>query len=256
MEEALQLRIHGDPTTPALVYLPGIHGDWTLVGSFRAALAGAVRFVEFTYPRTLTWSLAGYAAAVEDALMDVGVREGWVLAESFGSQVAWPLVAEGCGFRAHGLVLAGGFGRHPLRRTAGACRQVCAALPLAWMQGALRLYARAARLRYRRSPQTLADLAEFVARRTEADRRAAVHRLDLIVANDPAPLAGRFAGPVHYLSGLADPVVPWPLVPPWLRRHCPGYRGLRLVAAADHAVLSTAPGRSAALVRAWMAGRG
>lgn len=256
MEESLQLRIHGDPAAPALVYLPGIHGDWTLAGGLRAALGGAVRFVEFTYPRTLAWSLADYAAAVEDALRGAGVGEGWVLAESFGSQVAWPLVAEARAFRAVGLVLAGGFGRHPLRRTAGACRQVCATLPLTWLHGALRLYAQAARFRYRRSPQTLADLAEFVARRTEADRRAAVWRLDLIVANDPAPLAARYAGPVHYLSGLADPVVPWPLVPPWLRRHCRGYRGLRLVAAADHAVLATAPGRSAALVRAWMAGGG
>lgn len=256
MEEALQLRVHGDPAAPALVYLPGIHGDWTLAGGLRAALGGAVRFVEFTYPRTVAWTLAEYAAAVEAALRGAGVREGWVLAESFGSQVAWPLVGAGRGFRARGLVLAGGFGRHPLPRTARACRQVCAALPLAWLHGALRLYARAARLRYRRSPQTLADLAEFVARRTEADRRAAVHRLGLIAANDPAPWAARFAGPVHYLSGLADPVVPWPLVPPWLRRHCPGYRGLRLVAAADHAVLATAPGPSAALMRRWMAGSG
>ncbi|HMO65083.1 MAG TPA: hypothetical protein PKE47_07665, partial [Verrucomicrobiota bacterium] len=198
----------------------------------------------------------GYAAAVEEALLAAGVRSGWVLAESFGSQVVWPLVAEARAFRAGGLVLAGGFGRHPLRRTAGACRQVCAALPLGWLHGALRWYARAARFRYRRSPQTLADLAEFVARRTEADRRAAVHRLDLIAANDPAALAARFAGPVHYLSGLADPVVPWPLVPPWLRRHSPGYRGMRLVARADHAVLATAPGPSAALVLRCMAGRG
>lgn len=254
MEEMLQLRSHGDPAAPALVYLPGIHGDWTLVGSFRAALGDAVRFVEFTYPRTVSWSLADYAGAVEEALLAAGVREGWVLAESFGSQVAWPLVVAG-GFRTHGLVLAGGFGRHPLHGLTCASRRFCAALPLRWLRHAVRGYGAYARFRFRRAPETLADVAEFVARRNEADRRAAVHRLDLIAANDPAPLAARFAGPVHYLTGLVDPVVPWPLVPRWLRRHCPGYRGMRILAPADHAVLATAPGRSAALVRDWLARR-
>src|SRR5947209_4789033 len=92
MDEPLQIRIHGDAPLPTLVYLPGLHGDWTLVSSFRAAVAGRVRFVEFTYPRTLTWSLDDYAAAVEVALLNHGVQQGWLLAESFSSQVPWPQV--------------------------------------------------------------------------------------------------------------------------------------------------------------------
>ena len=68
MNEELQLRIHGDAALPTLIYLPGLHGDWTLVTSFRLALAGRVRFVEFTYPRTLMWSLEDYARAIEAAL--------------------------------------------------------------------------------------------------------------------------------------------------------------------------------------------
>ena len=60
-----QLRIHGDASLPTLIYLPGLHGDWTLVGGFREAVDGRVRFVEMTYPRTLTWSLDDYAAAIE-----------------------------------------------------------------------------------------------------------------------------------------------------------------------------------------------
>jgi hypothetical protein len=54
MPEELQLRIHGEATLPTLVYLPGLHGDWTLVGGFLRALGGRVRFVEMTYPRSLT----------------------------------------------------------------------------------------------------------------------------------------------------------------------------------------------------------
>ena len=61
MTDALQMRVHGDASLPTLVYLPGLHGDWTLVSSFRAAIAGRVRFVEFTYPLTTTWSLDDYA---------------------------------------------------------------------------------------------------------------------------------------------------------------------------------------------------
>ena len=37
--EELQTRIHGDASLPPLVYLPGLHGDWTLVTSFRLAMA-------------------------------------------------------------------------------------------------------------------------------------------------------------------------------------------------------------------------
>jgi hypothetical protein len=85
-DESLQLRIHGDAPLPALIYLPGIHGDWTLIGSLRARLAGRVRFVEFTYPRTLTWSLDDYAAAITKLLLENGLMRGTVLAESFGSR--------------------------------------------------------------------------------------------------------------------------------------------------------------------------
>src|ERR1035441_5537603 len=114
MREEMQIRIHDADVLPTLVYLPGLHGDWTLVGNFRRQLAGKMRFVEFTYPRTLTWSLDDYAAAVENALAQNGVRHGWLLGESFGSQIVWPLVARGK-FSVRGIVLAGGFAKHPLR---------------------------------------------------------------------------------------------------------------------------------------------
>ena len=112
MTDELQIRIHGDASQPTLVYLPGTHGDWTVVGSFRRALGGRVRFVEFTYPRTVTWSLEDYAAAVETALLEQGIRRGYLLAESFSSQVAWPFLTR-TGFQVEGVILAGGFVRHP-----------------------------------------------------------------------------------------------------------------------------------------------
>ena len=53
-----------------------------------------MRFVEFTYPRTQTWSLAEYASAVDAALIRNGIQRGWLLGESYGSQVAWALLTQ------------------------------------------------------------------------------------------------------------------------------------------------------------------
>jgi hypothetical protein len=66
--ETVEMRAYGDATRPTLIYLPGLHADWTLVGSFRAAIADKVRFVEFAYP-PIASSLEQYAIAVLDALI-------------------------------------------------------------------------------------------------------------------------------------------------------------------------------------------
>src|SRR4051812_13616209 len=107
--EEVQLRIHGDDRPrPTIVYLPGLHGDWTLIGRFRKALGERARFVEITYPRTLTWSLDEYGAAIEERLARQGIDRVWLLAESFGSQIVWPLLAQKK-LSIEGVILAGGF---------------------------------------------------------------------------------------------------------------------------------------------------
>ena len=272
MIEHLQIRIHGSGDLPTLVYLPGIHGDWTLVSSFRKAVEGRARFVEFIYPRTLTWSLAEYAGAVQAALASNGVRRGWLLAESFGSQVAWPLVAASPGsdrpdpiegsngtdpagpspFRVEGLILAAGFVRHPMAWAVPIVAKWCGNIPGAWIAMFLVVYARYARFRHRHAPESLEGVDEFIARRTELDRSALIHRLHLIAGYDPSPVARGVGVPVHYLAGPLDPLVPWPLVRWWLRRHCPGYRGGKMFWRADHAVLATTPRPAAERVLDWI----
>ena len=37
--ERIQMRVHGVNDSPTLIYLPGLHGDWTLVSSFIPASA-------------------------------------------------------------------------------------------------------------------------------------------------------------------------------------------------------------------------
>jgi pimeloyl-ACP methyl ester carboxylesterase len=254
MDEPLELRIHGDQSLPALVYLPGLHGDWTLVTSFRAAVTGKVRFIEVTYPRTTEWSLDDYARHIHSALASRGIARGWLLAESFGSQVAWAMLGRaGGGFEAEGLVLAGGFVRHPTIWGVWLARFMTAHYPDWSLRLLLAVYALYAGFRHRHAPETRGCIAEFVARRRHPlDRPAIVHRLELIARNDPRPIAGRTRLPVFSLVGLIDPIVPALPVWLWCRRRCPGYRASRLIWRADHNVLGTAPDQSAHHVLRWM----
>ena len=251
MTEKLELRLYGEAGQQTLVYLPGLHGDWTLVGGFRRALNGRARFVEMTYPRTLTWSLEDYAREVETALAGQGIVRGWLLGESFGSQLVWPLVARKR-FQVEGVILAGGFVRHPMRWGVRLGERVGGGLPLSLPTRMLFGYAKVARFRYRHSPETLAHIHEFIARRTELDRQAAVHRLRLIAQNDPCTVAGQVSAPVYAISGLIDPVVPWWRVRPWLKRNCPSLRDYKIIRNADHNVLGTAPQAAAEQVLRWM----
>ena len=251
MSEQLKLRIYGPAEKPTLIYLPGLHGDWTLVGEFRKCLGDRVRFVEFTYPRTREWSLDDYAAAIEKSLAENGINQGWLLGESFGSQIVWAL-ARRKNISTTGIILAGGFVKHPLRWAVRLTEILFGQLPFSLLVLAMFAFTKYTRLRSRRSPETQADLDEFISRRTELDRRAAVHRLKLIAENDPRPVAQDTKSPVFYLSGLIDPVVPWNFVQHWLKCHCPALRDCKIVSTADHIVLNTAPEKSAAQVLRWM----
>jgi pimeloyl-ACP methyl ester carboxylesterase len=254
-DEVIQVRIHGAASLPTLVYLPGLHGDWTLVASFRAAIQGRVRFVEFTYPRTTSWSLENYAREVSQALVRNGIQSGWVIGESFSSQVAWKMIelaSDGRAFQPQGVILAGGFVRYPIMIGVRVVRRINALMPPWLIRVALRIYAAYARLRHRNAPETRASIDEFVARRTEPDRQAILHRYGLILSSNADDVASRCGLPVYYLSGFVDPIVPWIFVRPWLRRHCPGFRDSRIVFNADHNVLGTAPHRSVEQVLQWM----
>lgn len=251
MAEKLQLRVHGEPSRPTLVYLPGLHGDWTLIGDFRKAIGDKVRFVEFTYPRTLTWSLDDYAAAVENALAQNGITGGWLLGESYGSQVLWAMIRRGK-FSAQGAILAGGFVKHPLRWAVRLAEKMTGRISDALVVRFIFAYPWTARFRYRRSPETLASIDEYDARRTGSDREAAQHRLRLIAENDPRPTARRTSLPVFGLTGVSDPIVPWPWVRRWLGKNCPTLRDYKVIWSADHNVLTTTPREATRQVLAWM----
>lgn len=254
MEDQIQIRIHGGANQPTLIYLPGLHGDWTLVSSFRAAVNTKIRFVELTYPRTTGWSLQQYADAVTEALTANHITQGWLLGESFSSQVAWAILDRAAqnGFQTQGLILAGGFVRHPIMPAVHLAKRLNQAMPMWLLKLACRLYAGYAKFRHRHAPETLAAISDFVNNRTlETDRQAICHRYDIITENDLRPVARQTRLPVYQLCGSLDPIVPWLFVQPWLKRNCPGFRGWKVIWGADHNVLGTAPQASADYVLRW-----
>lgn len=262
--ETIQLRVHG-AKEPTLVYLPGLHGDWTLVGAFRGALGGRARLVEFAYPRRTDWTLEDYAQAVESALFAQGIQRAWLLGESFSSQVAWTLVDRAAQRASanhrpeslvewQGLILVGGFVKHPWPWGVALARQCTSALPAWFLKKACAGYARVAGRRIGGRPERCAELQEFVTRRTEAcDRPAVTSRYRIISGRDLRPVARRVTLPVYHLSGAIDPIVPWWQVRSWLRRYCPGYRESHIVRRAGHNVLLDAATESAEQILRWSA---
>ena len=244
----VSIRIH-DGAGPTVIYLPGIHGDWGLIGAFRRALGARVRFVEFEYSKDEV-ALERLAELVHAELSAYGVESGWLLGQSFGSQVAWTLIARG--FKANGVVLAGGFVRHPWPWGARLFQTLLSGVPSGVVNPAYQAYTVACNTLARRSPEEAGELLAFARNRGRREWAAMSWRLSLIAKSDPRPTARATHAPVHYLGGMIDPLVPWPLVTRWLRRECPGYKGEVIIASADHNVLGSSPRESAERVLAWI----
>jgi pimeloyl-ACP methyl ester carboxylesterase len=256
--DRVQVRVSGPSEKPALIYLPGLHGDWMLVGSFKAALGESVRFVEITYPRTTEWSLRDYADGVLGALRSAGIRRGWLLGESFGSQVVWQIlrisaISDADRFLIDGIILSGGFVRHPMPWIVPLVQRMNRKVPISGLKAFCGLYAFYAKFRHRRARETLCCIDEFVARRTvEVDRQAIAHRYTLIRESDFCDLVSRTSVPIFQLTGFFDPIVPWLFVRRWLKRNCAAYAGWKLIWSADHNVLGSAPAAAARQVLDWV----
>lgn len=250
----LRHRLSESGTGPVVVYLPGLHGDWTLIRGLRERLDRQVRFIEFAYPRSAGWTLEDYAAAISARLQSLGIHSFHLLAESFGSQVAWAMIA---GARSpekvQSLTLAGGFVRHPFAWGATGAAGTTARFPSVLLQCFMHLWTPLARVAYEKRPGLADDFRAFTkARAAAGDREAIASRLRMIALNDPTEIAGAIKVPVRYLTGFWDPVVPWPVVRRRLRLTCPGYRETHVIANADHAVLVARPALAATNILEWI----
>lgn len=259
MKETLQVRVQRAGTRPTLIYLPGIHGDWTLAGRFRRALGDRACFVEFTYPRSLEWNLEDYADAVVEAIEARGFGHGWLIGESFSSQVAWAIVARQAqanrttsALAIDGVILAGGFVRYPFDWEVRAGIWSHDHLPEACWRFGFSCLVRLARRVSKPDLGTAEDVAEFVARRTPEDRLAIRRRMQILLERDLRPVARAARLPVYQLTAHGDFIVPWGPVRRWLRAECPGYRATRVVPFSTHSVLFSQPELSAAQILQWI----
>jgi pimeloyl-ACP methyl ester carboxylesterase len=246
----LDIRIHGPVGATADVYLPGLHGDWTLIGSFREALGERVRFLEIAYPDTLTWSLEEHAVAIETALGNNGISRAWLLGESFGSQLAWIILAR-ARLQVDGVILAGGFVQHPAQWAARLSAWCGERIPIGLMKLLLVGYAKLAAWRFRKHPETVDGIQRYVDTLTEDRRKALVYRLQLVSRSDLRATARRIHTPVFALTGLWDPIVPWVPVRTWLKKQCPALKEYKVLWQADHNVLGTGGTKAAELVLGW-----
>ena len=248
MPEELRIQIEGDDSLPTLIYFPGLHGDWTLIRSFRAALINRVRLVGITYPRAFNWSLDDCAAAIEIKLSKNNITGGWLLGESFGSQIVWQFVARNPKqFAIKGIILVGGFVKHPSTLGILCAKAFCLFAPKWSVNSALNFYA--ALTSFRTS-------YDFRCRRAVLDLRAVNHRLDLLRENDFRSLVSGMKLPVYALAGFRDWIVPSFWTQMWLKHSCPGFQGGKTIWSANHNVLGTAPDMAAEIALTWINNHG
>lgn len=216
----------------------------------RLELKDKVRWVDIAYPELKSQDIRDYARAVLAALEESGIKKGWVLAESFGSQVAWELVRHGKGaIDIEGIILAGGFIRHPLPWGARLLKKLSYAFPRG-TTNAMGIAGAFLCRKMARNEEMMEDLKSF-----PFDKRSLIgfgNRLALIAGNDPRETARKTDIPVYMIAGFWDFLVPLPLVWLWLKRHCPGYREGKVVFFADHAVAVSRPVETAKAILLWM----
>lgn len=250
----VKITVNDAGKNPTLVYLPGIHGDASLVKEFKKYVAGKICFVEIEYPKNPDWEIEDYALAVESALKKTGIGECWLLAESFGSQVAWAILSKRRQFKANGVILAGGFVRHPIIIGVKLIRLITICLPLNAIELWLKIYIWICRLFFRKNRREKKVLNDFVRNRLDdADRRAIVKRYELIIKYDHRPTAKTVQTPIYFLAGRWDYlIVPWKSVLRWLKKNCPAFCDFKIVPGADHPVLANAPELSANQILKWL----
>lgn len=243
---------------PTLIYLPGLHGESSLFSGLHDAASGALQVEKIDYPRAGCQGVSELGEHVLQTLVRRGIRRGWVLAESFGSLVIWELVerifqSTAHEFQVEGIILAGGFIRHPRPRMVARLRTLVGWVPDWAYRSAWHISGRLLATWYWRNPGRVASVKEFVRHRClPGDRSTLDQRAAWIVISDPRSSAAHFPGPVFQLSGGWDFIVPWGPVTRELQKITPGYRGRCLIWSANHGVLFEQPDACVKQILRWI----
>lgn len=202
----LAWRVSGPPEAPVLIYVPGIHGDWTPMWRIRELLNQKLRLVEIAYPRAPEWSLDDYTARLFDLFESQNIASAHLLAESFGSLVGWDFALKHPG-RVRSLILAGGFCSTPGRLRVAMAWLFQKLVPSALLDRMIDCYL-VFLIRKRLPKDAFSPEDFFPSSRTRRGHQAIARRLEIIKRTDVRKLLGGLRLPILYLGGSLDLVVP------------------------------------------------
>ena len=198
-------RAAGDPNAPPIIYLPGVHGDWTAQGRARPILTRDFHLVETAYPRIEKWSIDDFAHALKDLLDGLEIESAHIVGESFGSLVAWQFgIAHS--ERVRSFTLVGGFSRPPRFRVAAAAAAALKTVPTNLLESAIDLYV-AGKSAVGQHRATF-NSGAYPATRTLRGQLAAAKRMEIIQGSDFRKQLQEVPFPVRYIGGARDIVVP------------------------------------------------
>ena len=243
----------GDAEATPVLYLPGVHGDWSFMDSARELLSERFRLIEVTYPRAGGWTLETYAGALDDLLDVLDLESVHLIGESFGSRVGWELglnVPE----RIRSMVLVGGL-CGPLRsQIIGAARQSLHRMPGPMLERGFDLFLSIKDWMGDPWPEGDERAIPYVTSQSPRARRAAANRLGITFSTDFVPRLHRVRFPVAYVGGGSDPVVPVRREIESLRRRLPRHCDFRyhVIPGAPHTLLASHPRSTCERIVGWI----
>lgn len=253
----LQGLIHetsGPDEGPPAIYLPGSHGDPSMLAPARQHLNRELRLHEVTYPRAAEWRLPRYASALEDLMDVLELESAHLIGESFGSMVGLEFGLAHPG-RVRSLTMVGGFCHPVAQRRSSVARRALSHVPGPLLERGLELYTafRGSRGAVERDLSWAA--IPHVASQSHRTRRAVAGRLAEVGRADYRSVLHRVRFEVRYLGGGADTAVAVRREISLLRNRLPEPARFRshVIAGAPHAVLSTHPRPSAERIVGWIA---
>jgi 3-oxoadipate enol-lactonase len=245
-------QVTGPEEHPPLVYLPGVHGDWTPLGRARSLLNESFQLVEAAYPRVAHWSLADFSQALESLLDALKLDSVHLVGESFGSLVAWEFGLTHPR-RVRSLALVGGFS-HPPSRTAGLAKHALSLVPTALFETGVDMYVAHKNRRGEPRHPPGEGVPPYAAVRTASGRRATANRMRLIQRTDFRPLLSQVAFPVRYIGGEKDRLVPVQRELRTLQQHLPAicnFQG-RVLPGAPHMIIVSHPEQTVEHLAEWV----
>lgn len=246
-------QVSGSEDVPPVVYLPGIHGDWTPLEGARPRLNAKVRLIEAAYPRVDHWTLNDFADALDALLDDLGLQSAHVVGESFGSLVGWQFGLTRPD-RVRSFVLIGGFSQAPNRRSVRSAKWALRLLPTFAFEKGIDTYVSYKSRKGERRPSHGPEIPPYPAARTRRGKRATMNRMTIVQRTDFRGHLDKVTFPVRYIGGEMDRVVPVhrelatlaELLPP----HCEF--DARLLARAPHAIIASHPEETSAHICDWV----